>query len=123
MTLHGGFTNDITAPMWDTFRGGFVYLLGSKSDVLYVGVTNNLYLRVLQHRQKQIEGFTRQYNVTRLVYYEQLGEIRDAIAREKQIKGRLRKRKIALIESTNPRWRDLFDDLAIPQPKGSIPSS
>ncbi|HKQ88263.1 MAG TPA: GIY-YIG nuclease family protein [Candidatus Acidoferrales bacterium] len=96
--------------MRQSFKGGFVYILAGKSGVLYVGVTANLYIRVEQHRQKLIEGFTKKYNITRLVYYEQFADIRHAIAREKQIKGWLRRRKIALIESTNPTWRDLYDD-------------
>lgn len=100
--------------MPENFKGGFVYILSGKSGVLYTGVTNNLYLRVSQHRQQQIEGFSKQYNVTRLVYYEQFGDIREAIAREKQIKGWLRRRKIALIDSINPTWRDLFNDFFPP---------
>jgi len=106
----------------ENFKGGFVYILAGKSGVLYVGVTANLYIRVVQHRQKRIEGFTKKYNITRLVYYEQSGDIRDAIAREKQIKGWLRRRKIALIESTNPTWRDLFDNFLPPQ-QTKAPSS
>ena len=97
--------------MGERFKGGFVYLLAGKSGALYVGVTNNLFLRVLRHRQKKIDGFTKRYNVTRLVYFEQFADIREAIAREKQIKGWLRERKVALIESKNPTWRDLFDEL------------
>jgi len=88
----------------------FVYILTSKSGTLYTGITNNLRRRVYQHRHKLIEGFTKKYNVNRLVYFETFGEVRDAIAREKQIKGWLRSKKIALIESTNPRWLDLSDD-------------
>ena len=106
----------------ENFKGGFVYILAGKSGVLYVGVTTNLYMRVVQHRQKLIEGFTKKYNITRLVHYEQFADIRDAIAREKQLKGWLRRRKIALIESTNPTWRDLFDDFLAPQ-QTKTPSS
>ena len=102
-------------PLRDKFKGGFVYILSGKSGVLYVGVTSNLYLRVSQHRRKGIAGFSKQYNVTRLVFFEQFGDIREAIAREKQIKGWLRRKKIALIESINPTWRDLFSDLHPPQ--------
>ena len=85
--------------------------MASKSGVLYTGVTNNLELRAAQHRQKLVPGFTARYNVHRLVYYELYGDIRRAIAREKQIKGWLRKRKIALIESVNPFWKDLVIEL------------
>lgn len=84
-----------------------VYMMASESGVLYVGVTNNLERRVFQHRSKAVPGFTARYNVRKLVYYELYGDIRLAIAREKQIKGWLRKRKIALIESVNPGWKDL----------------
>jgi putative endonuclease len=90
-------------------RGGFVYILASKSGVLYTGVTNTLDRRALQHRQKMVEGFTKRYNVTRLVHYERFADIRTAIAREREVKGWLRKKKIALIESTNPAWKDLAE--------------
>lgn len=92
-------------------KGGFVYILASKSGVLYVGVTNRLRRRIVEHRLKLVDGFSARYNVTRLVYYQQFGDIRNAIAREKQIKGWLRAKKIALIESTNPRWKDLAEEL------------
>jgi putative endonuclease len=85
--------------------------MASASGVLYVGVTNNLEHRAFQHRSKAAPGFTARYNVRRLVYYELYGDIRLAIAREKQIKGWLRKRKIALIESLNPSWSDLMVEL------------
>ena len=92
-------------------QGGAVYILASKSGVLYTGVTNRLDRRFIEHRSKLAHGFTAQYNVTRLVHYESFGDIRAAIAREKQIKGWLRKKKIALIEATNPSWCDLAEDL------------
>lgn len=85
----------------------FVYIMCSRSRVLYVGVTNNLERRVSEHKQKLIPGFTAQHNVTQRVYYEDYSDIRDAITREKQIKGWLRSKKIQLIESTNPTWKDL----------------
>ena len=77
------------------------------SKMLYTGVTNDLEHQVFQHKMKEIDGFTKKYNIHRLVYFEAFGDIRDAIAREKQIKGWLRSRKVALIESVNPEWRDL----------------
>jgi putative endonuclease len=86
-----------------------VYILASRTRTLYTGVTNNLLLRVVQHKQKRVPGFTQRYNVTRLVYFEQYSGIGLAIAREKQIKELLRKKKIALIESRNPEWKDLTD--------------
>ena len=88
----------------------FVYIMASKSRTLYVGVTNNLERRVFQHRRKLLPGFTTRYNINRLVYFEVFGEIRAAIAREKQIKSWGRKKKIDLIESVNRDWKDLSAD-------------
>ena len=86
----------------------YVYILASKKNgTLYTGVTNDIERRVYEHKHKLTPGFTSRYNVNRLVYYEEYNDIRDAIAREKQIKGWLRKKKIALIESMNPNWDDL----------------
>ena len=85
--------------------------MASASRVLYVGVTGHLARRVWEHKHKRVPGFTVRYRVTELVYFEALGDIRAAIAREKQIKGWLRARKIALIEAFNPRWKDLSADL------------
>jgi putative endonuclease len=88
----------------------YVYIMASKSRVLYVGVANNLLRRVEQHKQKVVEGFTRKYNVTRLVYYEMTNDVRAALAREKQIKSWRRSKKIELIESVNPVWNDLSEE-------------
>lgn len=86
----------------------WVYILASKRNgTLYVGVTNSLIRRVWQHKQKLIEGFTKQYGVDQLVHYEAYRDVRHAIAREKAIKGWTRKRKLALIEADNPGWVDL----------------
>ena len=85
----------------------YVYIMTNKSRTLYTGVTNDLERRVYEHKQKLVPGFTSKYNITRLVYYEATEDIRAAIEREKQIKGWLRARKIALIESMNPEWVDL----------------
>ena len=79
----------------------------NKSRTLYTGVTNDLERRVYQHKQKLVPGFTTKYNITQLVYFEATQDVRAAIAREKQIKGWLRTRKIALIEAANPEWKDL----------------
>jgi putative endonuclease len=76
----------------------------------YVGVTNNIHRRILEHKNKLVPGFSKKYNLHRLIYFEAFGDIRDAIAREKQIKGWTRLRKIALIESVNPKWEDLAAD-------------
>src|SRR6267143_5859374 len=93
----------------------YVYVMASRSRVLYTGVTNDLTRRVNEHKQGLIPGFTQKYRVTRLVYFEQFGDIRDAIAREKQIKGWVRARKIELIEARNPTWADLAERW-FPQP-------
>jgi putative endonuclease len=96
----------------------YVYIMTNKSRTLYTGVTNDLTRRVTEHKNKQVPGFTMRYNVTKLVYFEETNDIRAAIAREKQIKGWLRRRKIALIESMNREWKDLAEqfDLTIPDP-------
>ncbi len=88
----------------------YIYILTNKSRTLYTGVTNDLERPVYQHKRKLIPGFTRQYNLNRLVFFEATSDIRAAISREKQIKGWIRSKKIALIESLNPRWRDLSRD-------------
>ena len=88
----------------------YVYIMANASRTLYTGVTNNLERRVSEHQRKLIPGFTSQYNITRLVYFEDFGDIRAAISREKQIKGWLRRKKIALIESVNRDWKDLSDE-------------
>ena len=88
----------------------YVYIMTNKSKTLYVGMTNNLQRRVQEHKQKLIPGFTRKYNMTKLVYYEETSDVHVAIALEKELKGLLRKRKIFLIESRNPQWNDLSLD-------------
>jgi len=89
----------------------FVYIMTNKyNTVLYTGITNNLERRVYEHKSKLIPGFTARYNVTKLAYFEEGMDINLAIAREKEIKGWLRKKKIALIEALNPKWRDLSED-------------
>ena len=84
-----------------------VYIMTNMSGTLYTGMTNDLIRRVYEHKQKLVPGFTKRYNITRLVYYETTGDVNAAIAREKQIKGLRRSKKIALIESMNPAWNDL----------------
>ena len=85
----------------------YVYIMSSGRRTLCVGVTGDLVRRVGEHRHKVVKGFTKQYNVTHLVYVESFAEVRDAIAREKQIKAWSRSKKIALIRSQNPKWNDL----------------
>jgi len=88
----------------------YVYIMTNKSRTLYTGVTNNLERRVYEHKNKFVAGFTSKYNITQLVYYEETNDVQVALAREKQIKGWLRSKKIALIETMNPEWRDLSLD-------------
>ena len=89
----------------------YVYLMASFQQVLYVGVTNNLERRIYEHKTKMHpQSFTARYNIDRLVYCETFNDVRDALAREKQIKSWRRSKKIALIEETNPRWKDISLD-------------
>jgi putative endonuclease len=88
----------------------YVYIMTNRTRTLYTGVTNNLERRLLQHKRKLLPGFTREYNIDRLVYYETCGDVRAALQREKQIKGWLRVKKVALIVAANPTWRDLSGD-------------
>ncbi|HNB52713.1 MAG TPA: GIY-YIG nuclease family protein [Anaerolineales bacterium] len=87
----------------------FVYIMNSPTGTLYTGMTNDLHRRVYQHKHKLIEGFTSKYNVTRLAYFEESTDVKAAIAREKEIKGWRRSKKIALIKSINPKWQDLAE--------------
>ena len=87
-----------------------VYIMAGESGVIYVGITNDLERRVVQHKKRAAPGFTARYNLTKLVYFEVFRDVRAAIAREKELKGWLRKRKVALIESVNPTWNDLSPD-------------
>lgn len=87
-----------------------VYFMSNESKMLYVGVTNNLQYRVAQHKKKLVAGFTSRYNFFKLVYFEEFRDVRDAIAREKEIKGWRRAKKVALIQKRNPAWTDLAMD-------------
>ena len=90
----------------------YVYLLTNKSNrVLYVGVTNDLIRRMFEHRNKLVEGFTKRYNLVKLVYYEATSDIENAIKREKQLKNWHRDWKINLITQFNPDWMDLSERL------------
>ncbi len=88
----------------------YVYIMTNKSGTLYVGMTNNIKKRIYEHKNKLILGFTKKYNIDRLIYFEMFGDVYSAIAREKTIKGWLRKKKIDLVNSTNPDWKDLSFD-------------
>jgi putative endonuclease len=94
-------------------RGGYIYILTNKNNtVLYTGVTSNLRKRIFEHREKiNKSSFTFRYNIDKLVYYETFHAIEEAIAREKQIKGGSRTKKIALINSINPNWKNLWDEI------------
>ena len=87
----------------------YVYIMTNRSKTLYTGVTSNLESRAFEHKHHTHPGFTSRYRVDRLVYFERFGSIHAAIAREKQIKGLLRIKKMALIVSMNPEWRDLSE--------------
>ena len=88
----------------------FVYILASKTKVLYIGVTGDLVRRMHQHRNRLVPGFTSRYSVDMLVHVETCADAIDAIRREKQLKGWVRRRKVDLIEAGNPGWRDLAED-------------
>ena len=89
----------------------YIYILTNKSKTLYTGVTNDLRRRVYEHKHKLMPGFTSNYKIDQLIYFEAFEDINTAIAREKQIKGWLRSKKLALIETSNPDWCDLSDTL------------
>ena len=88
-------------------KRGWAYILSSKTGTLYIGVTSNIYQRVLQHRAKELSGFASRYGCERLVHLEEFAHISSAIDREKELKGWRRSKKISLIEANNPEWRDL----------------
>jgi putative endonuclease len=90
----------------------YIYLMTNKSNtVIYTGVTSDLKRRIYEHKTKVVEGFTKRYNVTKLVYYEVFEDIENAILREKQIKDGPGRKKIELINSMNKEWRDLYEEL------------
>ena len=89
----------------------YVYMLTNKHNtVLYTGVTNNLGRRLYEHKNKVVEGFTKKYNIDKLVYFEQTNDINSAIEREKEIKGWRREKKDQLVNSMNPQWKDLSEE-------------
>lgn len=91
-------------------RQYYVYIMTNHSKTLYTGITNDLLRRVYEHKNKMVDGFTKKYNITKLSYYEETDDVEVAISREKQIKGWLRRKKIALIESINSEWKDLSEE-------------
>ena len=93
-------------------KGGYVYITASKQNgTIYIGVTINLVRRIYEHRTHKLEGFTKKYNVTKLVWYEKHDTIESAILREKQMKKWKRDWKLKLIESLNPEWNDLYEEI------------
>ncbi len=93
-------------------KGAYVYILSNKRNgTLYVGVTSNLVKRIFEHKEKVVNGFSAKYNLDLLVYYEEWWSIEEAIQREKQLKAGNRKKKLSLIESINPDWKDLSEYL------------
>ncbi|MSU75302.1 MAG: GIY-YIG nuclease family protein [Candidatus Magasanikbacteria bacterium] len=97
----------------------YVYIMASVSRVLYVGVTNDLIERVEQHKDGVYEGFSKRYKTNKLVYYEYYNDIKQAIHREKEIKAWRREKKIRLIESMNPTWKDLYWDITDRDPSSA----
>ncbi len=90
----------------------YVYIMTNKGNkALYTGVTNDLRKRIYEHKEKLVEGFTKRYNLNKLVYFETCGDIQSAISREKQIKDGSRQKKIDLINNFNNKWRDQYDEL------------
>ena len=105
----------------------YVYIAANRSKTLYTGVTDNLIRRVYEHKSKITPGFTKRYNITDLVYFETTNDVHAAINRERQIKGWLRSKKVALIEGINPQWKDLsegwFSNVTLSASEGSRDSS
>jgi len=90
---------------------GYVYILGNNKLTLYIGVTSNLVKRIFEHKSKQADGFTKKYNIHKLLYYEEIDDISLAIEREKQLKRWHRQWKLNLIKRLNPTFRDLYKDI------------
>jgi len=88
----------------------YVYILTSRSGTLYIGMTNSIERRLREHKSGEFDGFASKYHCNRLVYLEGFDDVRNAIDREKQLKGWRREKKIALIEARNPRWQDLAEN-------------
>ena len=94
----------------------YAYIVASRSHTLYIGVTGNLHKRVFEHKNKTFPGFSAEYNCNRLVWFERYSDPRNAIAREKQLKGWVRRKKVALIENSNPTWDDLSEEWYVVDP-------
>lgn len=95
-------------------KGGYIYILTNKPNgILYIGVTNNLVRRIYEHKQKLVKGFTKKYDLDKLIYYEAYDSIEGAIHREKCMKDWKRAWKVKRILQMNPEWKDLYDDIAV----------
>jgi putative endonuclease len=92
-------------------RSYYVYILANNGKMIYTGITSNLEKRIYEHKNHLINGYTKKYDINKLVYFEETNDVHAAIGREKQIKGWVRQKKIALIESVNPQWRDLAETI------------
>ncbi|MCA1658988.1 MAG: GIY-YIG nuclease family protein [Verrucomicrobiaceae bacterium] len=103
-------------------KDGYIYIMASVTRTIYIGVTNSLQSRVWQHQHGDTAGFTKRHDIKRLVYWEHYNDIRDAIAREKQLKGWRRSKKNGLIESMNRDWRDLTAELFEQRPVSIVDS-
>ena len=104
-------------------RTYYVYIMANKNRRIYAGVTNDIDRRTYEHKAHEVEGFTKKYNIDRLVYFEEYGEVWDAIAREKQIKSWRREKKVWLIETVNPNWDDWGSDEKWTAPMAGDPST
>lgn len=91
----------------------YVYIMASINKVIYVGVTNNLIRRVMQHRSDNFQGFSHKYKTRKIVYFEGFTDINGAIQREKELKSFRREKKVTLIEGVNPYWKDLYEDIVL----------
>ena len=105
------FLNCFDANLLMEKKSFYIYILSSFKKVLYIGVTSNLSKRIWEHRQGVVPGFTKKYNIKRLVYYELFEDPITAISREKQLKKWSRGKKLKLIESLNPEWKDLYEEI------------
>ena len=99
----------------------FVYIMANASKRVYTSMTNSLRRRVREHKLTLTPGFAAKYNITRLVYFESFEDVRNAIEREKQIKAWIRAKRLALVESTNPKWDDLSREWDLPQTFRFVP--
>ncbi len=110
MSLRGA--NEVSDEAISMDKQYYIYIMTNKRNtVLYTGVTNDLKRRVYEHKEKLAPGFTKKYNITKLVYYEVYEDVEEAILGEKKIKGSSRAKKVALIESMNNQWKDLYDEI------------